>query len=84
MRISIPLQAADDYIDSIGENEIQLDANTIDGGTIWQPEPVGEQEFYPDLEIDYDGEDAPACIVNGMPVQSVEIVGGVHTPQRPK
>lgn len=83
MRISVPLTSDTDTVNSIGGNTYNQQADSIatDNAAIYCED---KDLYYPDLEIDYDGETAPSCIINGNPVQSVELIGGVHQPQRPK
>lgn len=76
----IPLQDETDVIDSIAGEEYNLPASEMPSTFTIEN---GGEEFYPDLVWECEDE-VTGAVVNGVGVEPVELIGGVHSPQRPK
>lgn len=86
MKVYVPLDETSDMINKInGANVNQTASQYVSGssGAAWFENNT--PAYYPDLVVNNPGwTSAPIFTVNGHTVQSVELIGGAHPPQRPR
>lgn len=76
----IELQDESDFIDSINGEGFEVEAIDMPSGYILE---WNEPEYYPNLVFENENAVTEA-VVNGIGVPVYEIIGGIHSPQRPK
>ena len=85
MTVYAPLEEKSDYLNKIGSTIINSTAILYvanNSGTAWFDNDA--PNLHPDLVVEGTWDSPPVIFINGAGVQSVELLGGAHPPQRPR